>query len=398
MSELFNKKEYLKNLIKRSNAEKDNKELKDELQKTIKELSVEEIAEVEQDLMDNEGITVDQIQSVCDVHLELFKEYIEKEKISVEPWHPIYILMKEHDFIIKTVEKIRNIAKQVLSKKSIQEAFPLFMKLNLHFDDLMAAENYFLKEENVLFPYIEKHGITKPPAIMWKEHDQIREFRKRLISIKDNRNFEQAKQELYNLSLALLEFFMNHVHKEHSVLFPTALKLINEDEWIDIRHQFDEIGYCGFDPEPMNIEGKYVEEVIEGKIKLPSGELTLEQLKFMLNTLPIDITFVDANDEVKYFSESKERIFVRSRAIIGRKVQNCHPSKSIEIVNKIVNDFKSGKRDNADFWLKLGDKYAYIRYFAVRNEKGEYLGTLEVTQDIKPIQEITGEKRIYDEK
>jgi len=186
MSELFNKKEYLKNLIKRSNAEKDNKELKDELQKTIKELSVEEIAEVEQDLMDNEGITVDQIQSVCDVHLELFKEYIEKEKISVEPWHPIYILMKEHDFIIKTVEKIRNIAKQVLSKKSIQEAFPLFMKLNLHFDDLMAAENYFLKEENVLFPYIEKHGITKPPAIMWKEHDQIREFRKRLISIKDN--------------------------------------------------------------------------------------------------------------------------------------------------------------------------------------------------------------------
>jgi len=191
---------------------------------------------------------------------------------------------------------------------------------------------------------------------------------------------------------------MNHVHKEHSVLFPTALKLINEDEWIDIRHQFDEIGYCGFDPEPMNIEGKYVEEVIEGKIKLPSGELTLEQLKFMLNTLPIDITFVDANDEVKYFSESKERIFVRSRAIIGRKVQNCHPSKSIEIVNKIVNDFKSGKRDNADFWLKLGDKYAYIRYFAVRNEKGEYLGTLEVTQDIKPIQEITGEKRIYDEK
>ncbi|WGS64568.1 DUF438 domain-containing protein [Marinitoga aeolica] len=397
MSELFNKKEYLKNLIKRANKEKDNEELKKELQKTIKELSAEDVALVEQDLMDNEGITIDQIQSVCDVHLELFKEYIDKEKIDVEPWHPIYILMKEHEFIIKTTEKIRDIAKDVLNKKSVQEAFPLFMKLSIYLDDLMAAENYFLKEENVLFPYIEKHGITKPPAVMWKEHDQVREIRKEIIAIKENKDFEKAKNKFYNLTLQLQEFFMNHVHKEHSVLFPTALKLISDEEWINIRHQFDEIGYCGFDPEPMNSEKKEVEEIIKGKIKLPSGELTIEQLKFMLNTLPIDITFVDANDEVKYFSESKERIFVRSRAIIGRKVQNCHPQKSIDIVNKIVDDFKSGKRDHADFWLKLGEKYIYIRYFAVRNEEGKYLGTLEVTQDIKPIQEITGEKRIYDE-
>ncbi|WP_129408166.1 DUF438 domain-containing protein [Marinitoga lauensis] len=397
MSELFNKKEYLKNLIKRINSEKENEKLKKELQSVIKNLSAEEIAIVEQELMDQEGVSIEQIQSVCDVHLGLFKEYIEQEKIDVESWHPIYILMKEHEYIIKTAEKIRDIAKQVLNKKTIQEAFPLFMKLNIHFDDLMAAENYFLKEENVLFPYIEKHGITKPPAIMWKEHDQVREFRKQLIKIKDKKNFEEAKKELYNISLALLEFFMNHVHKEHSVLFPTALKLIDDEEWIDIRHQFDEIGYCCFDPEPLNIEKKDVEELTEGKVKLPSGELTIEQLKCMLNTLPIDITFVDENDEVRYFSETKDRIFVRSRAIIGRTVQNCHPSKSIDIVNKILKDFKSGKRDHADFWLKVGEKYVYIRYFAVRNEKGEYLGTLEVTQDIKPIQEITGEKRIYDE-
>ncbi|GAB6190189.1 DUF438 domain-containing protein [Marinitoga arctica] len=397
MSELFNKKEYLKNLIKRANKEKDNEELKKELQKTIKELSAEDVALVEQDLMDNEGITIDQIQSVCDVHLELFKEYIDKEKIDVEPWHPIYILMKEHEFIIKTTEKIRDIAKNIMNKKSIQESFPLLMKLNIYLDDLMAAENYFLKEENVLFPYIEKHGITKPPAVMWKEHDQVREIRKEIVSIKEKRNFEEIKNKFYSLALQLQEFFMNHVHKEHSVLFPTSLKLISEDEWREIRSQFDEIGYCGFDPEPMKIERKNESKLIEGKVKLPSGELTIEQLKYMLNTLPIDITFVDSNDEVKYFSESKERIFVRSRAIIGRKVQNCHPQKSVDIVNRIVSDFKSGKRDNADFWLKLGEKYVYIRYFAVRNEKGEYLGTLEVTQDIAPIKEITGERRIYDE-
>ena len=101
---------------------------------------------------------------------------------------------------------------------------------------------------------------------------------------------------------------------------------------------------------------------------------------------------------MKYFSETKDRIFVRSRAVIGRKVQNCHPEKSIEIVNKILSDFKSGKRDKADFWIKLGEKYVFIQYFAVRDENGKYLGTLEVTQDIAPIQKITGEKRIYDEK
>ncbi|KLO22597.1 DUF438 domain-containing protein [Marinitoga sp. 1155] len=398
MSELFNKKEYLKNLIKRVNQEKDNEELKKELQSIIRELSAEEIALVEQELMDNEGITIDQIQSVCDVHLNLFKEYIDKEKIEVESWHPIYILMKEHEHIIKTAEKIRDIAKKILEKKSIQEAFPLFMNLNIHIDNLMAAENYFLKEENVLFPYIEKYGITKPPAIMWREHDQVRDLRKKIIKIKDNKNFEEIKKDLYNISLALLELFMNHVHKEHSVLFPTALKLIKKEEWFDIRKQFDEIGYCCFDPEPLDLEKSETEGVLEGKIKLPSGKLTVEQLKYILNTLPIDITFVDANDEVKYFSESKERIFIRSRAILGRKVENCHPPKSVDIVKKIVNDFKSGKRNNADFWLKIGEKYVYIRYFAVRNNKGEYLGTLEVTQDIKPIQEITGERRIYDEK
>jgi hypothetical protein len=111
----------------------------------------------------------------------------------------------------------------------------------------------------------------------------------------------------------------------------------------------------------------------------------------------MDITFVDENDEVRYFNETKDRIFVRSRTIVGRKVQNCHPEKSIEIVNKILRDFKTGKRDKADFWLKLGEKYVLIQYFAVRDEKGKYLGTLEVTQDIAPLQKISGEKRIYDD-
>ena len=134
-----------------------------------------------------------------------------------------------------------------------------------------------------------------------------------------------------------------------------------------------------------------------GYIKFDAGILLPQEINAMFNTLPIDITFVDKDGAVKYFSQGKERIFARPKSIIGRQVQNCHPPASVHIVEKIVEDFKSGKKDNEDFWIKLGDKYVLIRYFAVRNENGEYLGTMEVTQNIKPIQEIAGEKRLLSE-
>lgn len=234
---------------------------------------------------------------------------------------------------------------------------------------------------------------------MWKEHDDIRalikEFKKLL-----NSPLNEVKMKIKEVALGISELFYNHIYKEHKVLFPTALKLITDTEWKEIRKQFEELGYFAYKPIPFFLQAESQESTVDNKdglLNLGSGYLSVEQLIAMLNTLPIDITFVDDTDTVRYFNESSDRIFIRTRAIIGRKVQNCHPQKSVHVVNKILNDFKSGKRDSADFWLKLGDKYVYIRYLAVRNEKGEYLGTLEITQDIVPIQKITGEKRIYDD-
>jgi len=177
--------------------------------------------------------------------------------------------------------------------------------------------------------------------------------------------------------------------------FPTALKLISEEEWKDIRTQFDEIGYAGYTPDKFSFVSSQDTAITNDSVKLPSGELSLKQLIGIFDTLPVDITFIDSQDSVRYFSESKDRIFVRSRAIIGSHVQNCHPEKSVHIVNQILSDFKSNKRDSADFWLNIGEKTIYIRYFAVRDTQGQYLGTLEVTQDIAPIKKISGEKRIY---
>jgi len=122
-----------------------------------------------------------------------------------------------------------------------------------------------------------------------------------------------------------------------------------------------------------------------------------EEINAVMNTIPLDMTFVDAKGRVQFFSNGKERIFPRPLTIIGREVKNCHPPQSVHVVEKIVEDLQSGKKDNEDFWIKMGDKLVYIRYFAVRNKKGEFLGTLEATQNITTIQELEGEKRLMSE-
>ena len=197
------------------------------------------------------------------------------------------------------------------------------------------------------------------------------------------------------------------IFKEENILFPMVLDTLNEDEWLNIASESSDLGYCLFEPkkewtpvktnveEKVQIQGE--EQVGNGYHKFETGILSGEEIEAMLNTLPVDITFVDKDGTVKYFTQGKERIFPRTKAIIGREVKNCHPPASVHIVEQIVADLKSGKKDNEDFWIKMGDKFVLIRYFAVRDKNGAFLGTLEFTQDIKPIQEIHGEKRLASE-
>jgi len=435
MAEIFNKREYLKNLIRRADKNPEELErLKEEIKSVIKELKPVEIAIVENELAREDGISVERIREICDVHLELMEEFLNEEP-TVEPWHPIYISMKEHEKILEMLKQLKDLVDTATKSPS----FETFIAIGKLTEELKKIELHFQKQEYGIFSYVEKYGVEQPPKVMWSEHDTMRAMIKDFAKIIENRDVERFKTEGVNITTQLLEMFMMHMHKENHILFPTALSLVGEDEFKQIRKTFDEIGYCCYFPEPIDFEKPHkkdskdmpsekpvqIEKLLkaydelksllqeigvlsqentaatplssQGRINLPSGSFSIEELTYLLNTLPIDITFVDKNDEVRYFSEGKERIFLRTRDVIGRKVQNCHPPKSVHIVEKILRDFKSSKRDNADFWIKLGEKYVLIRYFAVRNEKGEYLGTLEVTQDIAPIQKITGEKRIYDE-
>jgi DUF438 domain-containing protein len=205
----------------------------------------------------------------------------------------------------------------------------------------------------------------------------------------------------------LLNKVTDMIFKEENIMLPMLLENLTQDEWKTVAGESRDLGYCLIDGVPdwepaadQAAEAVRTEQAVQavpGAITMPTGILETEELTRMLDTLPIDITFVGKDDTVKYFSQGAERVFPRTKAIIGRKVSNCHPPASVHIVEKLVEDFKSGRKDHEDFWIRMGEKYILIRYFAVRSEDGEYLGVLEVTQNIQPIQAIQGEKRLVED-
>ncbi|MBX5328229.1 MAG: DUF438 domain-containing protein [Candidatus Bathyarchaeota archaeon] len=405
MSEIAeNKKKILKEIITQLHAGVPPQQVKERFKQFLGSISSEEIAKIENELV-KEGMPREEIQRLCDVHLAVFREQLEKQKPEIPPEHPIGILLEEHKIMLQLAEKLASVTnkiKQINDKNYIGDAIHQLQHIARDFTD---SEKHYLREENVLFPVIEKHGITEPPAIMWMEHNQIREKKKQLSNLigkYDNIDFQDFKKQLAEASAALNEILPSHFFKENNILFPTALKVVTKEEWTDIRREFDEIGYCCFTPPhiivaPKSEETKKEEALTqEGIVQFETGSLSKDEIEAILNTLPIDISFVDANDAVKYFNKAEKRIFVRTKAVIGRKVQLCHPQKSVHIVNKILEAFKTGKRDVAEFWITMNNRLIHIRYFAVRDQNGKYLGTMEVTQDLTELKKIEGEKRLLD--
>lgn len=406
MSEMINNREYrqkvLKELILELHNGKSVEEVKPRFEKLIQGISVKEITEMEQALI-MEGMPVEEIQNLCDVHAAVFKGSIEEihrpRKPEELPGHPVHTFKLENREIERLVnERIRPHLESYKASAGKEAAKTLLEDLNL----LWAIDRHYSRKENLLFPYMEKYGITAPPKVMWGVDDEIRNAIKearRLLS-EDPANKPDAEVKVNEAVNKVIEM----IFKEENILFPMVLETLAEDEWLRIAEESAEIGYTLAEPagkwEPDRTNPQKTADVQSerpssgGAVKFDAGVLTPEEINSMLNTLPLDITFVDKAGAVKYFTQGKERIFARPKTIIGRLVQNCHPPASVHIVEQILEDFKSGKKEHEDFWIKMGEKYVYIRYYAVRNAKGEYLGTMEVTQDIKPIRELQGEKRL----
>jgi len=190
------------------------------------------------------------------------------------------------------------------------------------------------------------------------------------------------------------------IFKEENILFPTSLETLTPEDWGMIYHESPRFGYClaepgdEYDPprtQPAEHSGSLP---AGGAVVLPTGALSEDQLLGIFSVLPVDITFVDADDRVAFFSEGPDRVFERPRSIIGRKVQNCHPPSSVDVVERILSDFRAGRQNVAEFWIPLQERFVHIRYFAVRDRKGEYLGTVEVTQDLTHVRALEGERRL----
>jgi hypothetical protein len=395
------RKEVLRKLLKKLHEGTDPEKIKEEFKRTLGDVPPTEIAQVEEELV-KEGMLREEIQKFCDIHLAVLKESLEKKETLAPPGHPIHILMEEHKMLLNFVDELKGLAKEIKGAKGFNSVSEQMKQLNHLVEHLKDSESHYVREENVLFPSLEKHGIKEPPAVMWMEHDKIREIKKNIYRLVDGHKsmaFPDFARQLGEVSLALADMLSSHFYKENNILFPAALQVIGEDEWPDIRHQFDDLGYCCFTPEPARVAiGKAApvsKPVVEGVVSFETGTLSVEELETVFDTLPVDVTFVDKDDTVRYFSQSKDRIFPRAKAIIGRKVQQCHPQKSVHVVNQILEDFKAGRRDSAQFWINLKGRLIYIRYFAVRKD-GDYLGCLEVTQDITDIKKIEGEKRLLD--
>lgn len=400
MSELLgDKKELLKVLIKDLHKGVDPQEAKERFQAVLKETTPQDIAEIEEELI-NEGMSKEEIEKLCHIHLAVFKESLDRYKAIAPEGHPIHILMEEHKILETYAGELVETAKEI-KKAGGYLAAEAAMKQYRHLvEHFKRSESHYVREENVLFPHLEKQGITKPPAFMWEQHNQIRDLEKVLYSLKEDMPFDEFSSQLVQIATALAEMLAGHFERENQVLFPAALRVIEKKEWPGMRHEFDDLGYCCFTPDKARAtfaeghESPEPKEAREGEMALPTGTLTVKEVEAIFNNLPVDVTFVDDQDMVRYFSESKERIFPRTKAIIGRKVQNCHPQDSVHVVEKIVDDLKSGKRDMAEFWINLNARLIYIRYFAIRDKEGKYTGCLEVTQDITDIQKIQGEKRL----
>lgn len=389
MSTQDNKQEILKDIIKDLHNGAPLEEVKKRFNALIKDLDASEIAAMEERLI-AEGMPVSEVQRLCDIHVNVFKDLLNKKSpIEVSENHPLYHYILENRAISERISEIQNIF--VKYKEGRNEKLLETLKEKLK--ELHDINYHYLRKENQLFPYLEKHNFTGPSQVMWGIHDEIRKKMKDLIKAFETGDINYIDREVPSLLLAINEM----IYKEENILFPTSLKLLSDSEWEDIKKGEKEIGFSFIKVEDavdrMDKKGK---DEKDGLISLSTGKLNIMQIDNILKTLPVDISFVDENDEVKYYSDTKERIFPRSPGVIGRKVQKCHPPKSVHIVEKILTAFKNNQKDVAEFYIKLNGRDIHIRYFAVRDESGKYLGTLEVSQDITEIKRLEKEKRLLD--
>jgi len=355
------------------------------------------------------NVAIEDLKIGINKALNVFHEVIHKHpKAQVGSNHFLGIMMKENNELDARLKEIKPLAKRINTCEGVALVAEIAL-LKAKIQDLANMEKHYQRKENIFFPYFEKQFPEyKCLGVMWSIHDDIRRVQKHLVSELQS-SFIDLK--LINRLLGDLFFFMYAIiSREEYLLFPVALNAVSDELWDEMNKQSHEIGFSFIEaPEFIKAEKKSVKKTIGMKgrefdvdqlgdtlLNFETGLMTLKQAMMLLNYLPVDITMIDENDRVCFFSNPKERFFPRSKAIIGRTVQNCHPPESVHVVDDLVKAFKSGDKDSESFWIQMKGRFILIQYFALRDEDNAYKGCIEVSQDVTDIRELDGEKRLID--
>jgi DUF438 domain-containing protein len=395
------RKAKLKELILKLHDGDSENNVRNELLQSLSSIPYGEVVEVEQELI-SEGLPEEEVLRLCDTHSAVLHGTVDlSASKSVPDGHPVDVLLQENKALKRLSD---NTTEELLALKyrKGEDLAQAVLKIRGAFNQLMDVDKHYQRKEYLIFPYLEKAGITGPPKVMWGKHDEIRELIKGGIEILQTPglNLDDLLASSEIVLLPALKGVYEMTIKEEEILFPMLMDTLSDGDWYEIQKQSIEIGFCLYDPQvdwkPEGIKTENINAVQKegGNIQLPSGAFSAEELLAILNTLPVDITFVDRNDKVKYFSQGNDRIFQRNRAILNRDVRHCHPPASAHIVDKILEDFRSGRQNSAPFWINMSGQFIHIEYFALRNEQGEYLGTLEVSQNLTGYRALEGEQRI----
>jgi DUF438 domain-containing protein len=379
---------------------------------------------------------------MCDLHSQVVRDLlVEKASVPLPPGHPVDTFRRENEALREQARAMRS-ALAALAPPVAPEDAPVdadrLLECRRALAGLMDVEKHYQRKEHLLFSCLERHGIAGPSTVMWGKDDEARALLKEFGAALAESGGTAGEWRLVAMTVAerALGAVEEMIFKEERILLPMALQSLTENEWGEIFTQSPQFGYCLVDPRegyappaerssvspavraaaaregvafaaadravPLPMAGaarpstglEPATAVSTGTVVLPTGALRLDQLKALFGALPVDVTFVDAEDRVRFFSEGKDRVFARPKAILGRLVQHCHPPSSVDVVERILADFRSGRQSVAEFWIDLRGRFVHIRYFAVRDDAGTYLGTLEVTQDLTRERALEGERRL----
>lgn len=408
MSEMIDnatrRKELLKHMILQLHQGHAPDAVRPQLVRLLGQVPYGDVVEVEQELI-SEGLPVSEVLRLCDVHTEALRGAISQEGARTAPTgHPVDVFRQENRALEWELARITSLLAELEGREDDADALDVLVQVRGHVHALMDVEKHYQRKENLLFPFLERRGISGPPTVMWGKHDETRRFLKDAVAALEAASTGATAGEARTLASLVLhpatEAIAGMIDKEEQILLPMCLDTLTDPEWWEIARGSAEIGFCLIDPvETWRPDGAFEEQdtldtTSGGRVQLPSGGMTVPELTAVLNSIPFDLTFVDSEDTVRFFTQGPERIFARTRAILGRKVQYCHPPSSVHVVERILGAFRAGEQDTAAFWIQMKGRFIHIEYRALRDAHGAYLGCLEISQDLTDKRALEGERRL----